>query len=113
MSNIGDVIQSRRESLRWSQEKLAEKIGMNRSGLSMREQGKCNVTVEELIRIAAALGTTPAVLLGEPEPGPKPEPEQSTITETCRCGASCTATTPHMDAASAYVSQWRRGHLGC
>jgi DNA-binding XRE family transcriptional regulator len=122
VSDVAAAIRARRKALGWSQRRLAEAAGISRAGLTMRELGKTAVTVGELIRIAAALETTAAALLGEPQPEATLEPapsqpgqpsQPSTIAETCRCGGSTTVTAPTLGDVCGQVERWRTGHLGC
>ena len=53
---IGRRIQAAREAAELSQETLATKIGMTRGNYSRIEQGRTNVTLDSLLRIAAGLG---------------------------------------------------------
>jgi transcriptional regulator with XRE-family HTH domain len=53
---IGRRIQAARVAADISQETLAEKIGMTRGNYARIEQGRMNVTLDSLLRIAAGLG---------------------------------------------------------
>jgi transcriptional regulator with XRE-family HTH domain len=48
-----------------SQERFAEKIGFHRTYVSAVEGCKRNVSLDNIDKIAAALGTTPALLLSD------------------------------------------------
>jgi len=48
-----------------SQERFAEKIGFHRTYVSAVEGCKRNVSLDNIDKIASALGTTPAILLSE------------------------------------------------
>jgi len=48
-----------------SQERFAEKIGFHRTYVSAVEGCKRNVSLDNIDKIATALGTTPAILLSE------------------------------------------------
>lgn len=52
-----------RASLKWSQSDLAEKVGMHHNTISNIEIGKTSPRVNELEKIAQALGTTSSILL--------------------------------------------------
>lgn len=52
-----------RASLKWSQSELAEKVGMHHNSISNIENGKTSPRVNELDKIAQALGTTSSILL--------------------------------------------------
>lgn len=59
-------VSERRKNLGLSQQTLAEKAGVSRPYISLIERGEAeNVSPKVLSRLAAALDTTPAVLLGE------------------------------------------------
>ena len=53
---IGRRIQAARVAADISQETLAEKIGMTRGNYARIEQGRMNVALDSLLRIAAGLG---------------------------------------------------------
>jgi transcriptional regulator with XRE-family HTH domain len=55
---IGKLIRTERESAGISQETLATRIGMTRTNYARVEQGRTNVTIDTLLRIAAGLGLT-------------------------------------------------------
>ncbi|MFZ5433508.1 MAG: helix-turn-helix domain-containing protein [Calditrichota bacterium] len=73
MSKIGDRIRHSRKSARMSQEELAERIRVNRSYLSLVENGKSSPTFEFLEKVAAGLGITVEDLITGP-----PNPETAT-----------------------------------
>ena len=52
---LGDNIRAYRNSLKWSQEKLAEKADLHRNYIGDIERGEENVSVDALMRIASAL----------------------------------------------------------
>jgi DNA-binding XRE family transcriptional regulator len=52
---LGENIRHHRQSLKWSQEKLAEKADLHRNYVGDIERGEENVSVDTLARIAAAL----------------------------------------------------------
>lgn len=52
---LGDNIRAYRRRAGWSQEKLAEKSALHRNYIGDIERGEENVSVDALIRIAAAL----------------------------------------------------------
>ena len=53
---LGEQLRRTRRALGISRVKLAEKIGMHPMNYARIEQGKQNVTVEMLVRVAAGLG---------------------------------------------------------
>ena len=62
---VGRRIRQRREALvpPPSQERLADHAGLHRTYVGHVERGEVNVTVWNLLRIAAALGVDPAELV--------------------------------------------------
>lgn len=52
---IGLQLLKRRESLRWTQEVLAEKIGVNRSTVAKVENGKWSFSIDYLQKFCEAL----------------------------------------------------------
>jgi len=65
MSNIGENIKERRESLGMSQDELAEKMGYkSRSTIAKIEKGVNDVTQTNIVKFAEILRTTPAYLMG-------------------------------------------------
>jgi DNA-binding XRE family transcriptional regulator len=57
---VGQVIRQRRESLRMTQEQLAERAGIPQSHVSRLERGKHAPTQETIEKVATALQTTPS-----------------------------------------------------
>jgi len=60
---LGAAIRSRREALGMSQAKLADRVGMVRTSLTMIENGAQGVLVHQLLGLAAALRVGPAELI--------------------------------------------------
>lgn len=52
---LGENIRTHRRHLQWSQEKLAEKSDLHHNYIGDIERGEENVSVDALMRIAAAL----------------------------------------------------------
>jgi transcriptional regulator with XRE-family HTH domain len=52
---LGENIRSCRQKLNWSQEKLAERADLHHNYIGDIERGEENVSVDALMRIAAAL----------------------------------------------------------
>jgi DNA-binding XRE family transcriptional regulator len=52
---LGENVRTYRRNLKWSQEKLAEKSDLHRNYIGDIERGEENVSVDALIRIAAAM----------------------------------------------------------
>ena len=51
----------------WSQEELAERSGLHRTYISAIECTQCNLSLDNLERLAHAFGITPSELLSEPQ----------------------------------------------
>lgn len=78
MTNIGNNIKERRESLGMSQDELAEKMGYkSRSTIAKIEKGVNDVTQTNIVKFAEILKTTPAYLMG----WEKIKKENNTITD--------------------------------
>ncbi len=67
LSSFGRAVQTLRSSKGWSQEKLAELSGLDRTYISSVERGKRNVSILNICKLGKALGTPPASLLNELE----------------------------------------------
>lgn len=63
LQRIGSLIRECRRDLHLSQEALADAAGIDRSHMGKIERGERNVTLLNLVRIAAALGRPPSDLL--------------------------------------------------
>lgn len=63
LGRIGSAIRDRRKELGISQEALADAAGLDRAHMGKIERGERNVTILNLIRIAAALNDLPSNLL--------------------------------------------------
>lgn len=75
---LGLAVRARRESMRISQEALAERAGLHRTYIGGIERGERNLSYMNLVAVAAALGVAAAQLVAEAEhlfaqAGPKPE----------------------------------------
>ena len=55
---LGRVIRERREALGFSQERLAEQCGFDRTYISMLERGMRNPSLQNLFKLADGLGTS-------------------------------------------------------
>jgi transcriptional regulator with XRE-family HTH domain len=53
---VGRRIRELRQKRGWSQEKLAEEAGLHRTYIGQVERGEKSIGVENLFRLAAALG---------------------------------------------------------
>jgi transcriptional regulator with XRE-family HTH domain len=63
---IGSLVWTRRKRLGWTQEELAERAGIGQAHISRLESGKSdNITIDNLRRIARALGCSVVDLLPE------------------------------------------------
>ena len=67
LSDLGQRVQRLRKERGWSQQALAAQAGLDRAYLSTVEKGKQNITIGAAARIAAALDTSLAALLGADE----------------------------------------------
>lgn len=63
MNTVGEMIKGIREKNGLSQNKLSEESGVSRSYLIEIEEGKYNITVDILCKIAKALKVTPNDLI--------------------------------------------------
>lgn len=61
---IGTQIRTARENAGLSQEALAVAAGMTRTNFARIEQGRTNVTLDSLVKIADGLGLTLTVSIG-------------------------------------------------
>ena len=66
-SAFGLVVRRARERKGMSQESLAHLSGLHRTYIGSVERGERNLTLKSMTQIAAALGTSAAVLLAEAE----------------------------------------------
>ncbi|MFP4598799.1 MAG: helix-turn-helix domain-containing protein [Persicimonas sp.] len=60
---VGANLRRLRSQMKWSQSTLAERAGLNRSYLSMVENGRRNISLDNLVSLALALRVEPVVLL--------------------------------------------------
>lgn len=67
LKRLGKAVRARREATGLSQEALADAAGIDRSHMGKIERGERNVTLLNLIKIAAALNGLPSDLLREAE----------------------------------------------
>ena len=63
LKRLGSLVRECRGELNLSQEALADAAGIDRSHMGKIERGERNVTLLNLVRIAAALGRPPSDLL--------------------------------------------------
>ena len=62
---VGLAIRRRRQALGWSQERLAEIADVHRNFVGHVERGEQNVSIDSLVRFAAALKTSLASLFAD------------------------------------------------
>lgn len=60
---FGQKVRERRTSLRLSQEELAARAGVHRTYIGMIERAEKNITLENIEKIAKALGLKPSELI--------------------------------------------------
>ena len=60
---FGDLVRQRRKELQLTQEAVAELSGLSRNYVNELENGKYNVTLNTLVKVAQALEIDPAKLL--------------------------------------------------
>ena len=63
LAAFGSNVRRRREEQALTQEKFAEKAGLDRTYISGIERGLRNPGIKNLVRLAAALGIPPATLV--------------------------------------------------
>jgi transcriptional regulator with XRE-family HTH domain len=66
---FGQRLRAVREKAGVSQEKLAEMAGLHRTYVSSVERGKRNISIQNIERLAKALGTTMAQLMPDARSG--------------------------------------------
>ena len=62
LKRFGAAVKARREKLALSQEELAERAGLHRTYIGGIEQGRRNLSLLNIVKLAQALGTEPATL---------------------------------------------------
>jgi len=65
MSNFGKKLRDQREQKGLSQSKLAELVKLHHSIIGRYEREEAKPTIDVVVRLASALGTTVSYLLGE------------------------------------------------
>lgn len=63
LKRFGVAVKARRDELTLSQEELAERAGLHRTYISGIEQGRRNLSLLNIVKLAQALGMEPAALL--------------------------------------------------
>ena len=67
LMEMGERIRNRRQTLRWSQEKLAEMADVSLNTVSRIEGGQSDMSIEVFRRLTQALGMSASELLGDME----------------------------------------------
>ena len=60
---FGARVRSLRQEHGWSQERLADECGLHWTYVGQVERGRRNLTLHNIVRLAAALGADPSVLV--------------------------------------------------
>ena len=61
---VGDRIRLRRKELKLTQEELGLRLSLKKSAVCRLEREENNITTDRIVKIAKALETTPAFLMG-------------------------------------------------
>jgi transcriptional regulator with XRE-family HTH domain len=77
VQEFGVAVRRLRESRAWSQERLAEHAGLNRTYVGEIERGTVIASIVTVEKIAQALGMSAADLLGRPGVGAAPHAHAS------------------------------------
>ena len=64
---LAQNVRAKRAALSLSQERLADRAGLHRTYVGSIERAERNVSIDNIEKLAAALGTTAAALLAVPE----------------------------------------------
>lgn len=67
LQRFGEKVRSYRKNLGISQERLAEISGLHRTYIGSIERGEQNISLKNIVKVAHALGISPAALLQEDE----------------------------------------------
>jgi transcriptional regulator with XRE-family HTH domain len=65
LGRLGDAIRARRQSLRMSQEALADAAGINRTHMGEVERGKRNISFMSIVKIAKAMDARVADIIAD------------------------------------------------
>lgn len=65
LAAFGVRVRARREELGWSQEVAADHIGIHFTYLGQVERGQRSARIENVVKLAAGLQTTPGALLDD------------------------------------------------
>lgn len=72
---MGEKMQKLRKQQNWSQETLAEKLGVSRQAVSLWERGESMPEIDKLIPLARLFGVTADYLLDDTQDIPSPKPQ--------------------------------------
>ena len=61
---VGERIRLRRKELKLTQDELGQRLGLKKSAVCRLEREENNITTDRIAKIAKALDTTPAFLMG-------------------------------------------------
>lgn len=61
--SFGQAVREKRLALGWSQEELAEKVGLHFTYVSSVERGERNIALENIVKLARGLGLHPIDLM--------------------------------------------------
>jgi transcriptional regulator with XRE-family HTH domain len=64
---LGNCIRAKRTALGYSQESFSDKVGIHRTYIGSVERGERNISLQNLVRIADALGVALSALIAEAE----------------------------------------------
>jgi transcriptional regulator with XRE-family HTH domain len=67
---FGQRLRSIRQEIGWSQMRLADEVGLHFTYISSVERGERNISLNNIVRLAAALGRDPADLVAGLLPDP-------------------------------------------
>lgn len=67
LKRFGERVRALREQIRLSQEALAAKAGIHRTYMGGVERGERNISLKNIVRLAAALGVHPRDLFDGPK----------------------------------------------
>ncbi len=67
LCELGNEVRDRRRALGYSQESFAGEVGLHRTYIGSIERGERNVSIENVIRIADALGLAGSTLIRHSE----------------------------------------------
>lgn len=62
-AKFGERVRTRRAELGWTQERLAEEVGLHFTYVGSVERGERNLSLKNILRLAVALGLDPADLV--------------------------------------------------